>query len=567
MLQPRSTLAPLAATLTLIGSTFAYAQVAIDGVSFEDLSTSGKVVIGSYRGGAGVLDYDSDGFMDLVFADLPGPVPNRLFRSIPDPLRPGKRTFTDVSVSAGLDDADARTRYGGAALASDYDNDGDTDLYFLGQSQQLGNNGLLYRNNGDGTFTNVTVAAGLREAGVRSDSASWADFDLDGDSDLLLAVGHTTQPFRLYRNNGDGTFTNASAILPAVPNVQVVYSHLWLDYDGDGDDDVFTLAYSGGAAVLLRNDVDGQGNRFFTNAGGASSGFAALGPAPMGIAAGDIDNDGDFDLSITTAQVGTYYRNDAGHMTPITPFTTVFGWGTAWIDVDNDGLLDNYQAGSYAFSANHDRLHRNLGDGQWQDISGALNSPLDWTQHAVQIDADNDGRMELVAVNPSGPVPAISVYRNISTAPNHWVKVALEGDGSRVNGSALGAIVRARFGGQTRTAQVISGSSTTATEDLRAHFGLGAATAIDEIEVRWPRRGTISQRTEVYPGPFAADQIIGIAPYCYSDFDRNGFVNGDDFDGFVAAFALGDGAADADANGFVNGDDFDSFIGAFVSGC
>ncbi len=565
--QARRSAALAAAFLVVAAAATARAQVVIDGISFEDVATSGKVNIPSYRGGVGVIDYDNDGFMDLAFADLPGPVPNRLYRNIPDPLRPGKRNFTDVSVSAGLNDADALTRYGGSALAADYDNDGDTDLYFLGQSQQLGNNGLLYRNNGNGTFTNVTVAAGLRETGVRSDAGSWADYDLDGDADLLLAVGHPSQPFRIFRNNGNGTFTNASSILPATPNVQVVYSLIWIDYDNDGDDDAFTLGYSGGAAVLLRNGVDALGNRVFTNAGGAGSGYSALGPAPMGIAAGDIDNDGDFDISITTAQVGTYFRNDAGHMTAITPFTTIFGWGTAWIDVDNDGLLDNYQAGSYAFSANHDRVHRNLGNGQWQDISQALNSPLDWTQHTVQLDLDNDGRMELVAVNPSGPAPAISVYENISTTPNHWIKVALSGDGQRVNGSALGAIVRVRFGAQTRRAQVVSGSSTTATEDLRAHFGLGAATQIDEIEVRWPRQGSIAQRTEVFPGPFAADQIIAIAPYCYSDYDRNGFVNGDDFDTFAGAFVAGTPDADVDGNGFVNGDDFDSFIAAFAAGC
>jgi len=552
--------------ITLLAGS-AGAQVTIDGISFEDVSTSGKVTIPSYRGGVAVIDYDNDGFMDLAFADLPGPVPNRLFRNIPDPLRPGKRNFTDVSVSAGLNDADAQTTYGSAAVAADYDNDGHTDLYFLANTIGGAGCGLLYRNNGNGTFTNVTVAAGVRETPGRTDSASWADYDLDGWPDLFLAVGSATRPFRLFRNNQNGTFTDATSLIPALGNVQIVYSHSWFDYDADGDDDVFTLAFAGGAAVLLRNDVDAQGNRFFTNAGGAASGFAALGPAPMGLAAGDIDNDGDLDLSITTAQIGTYYRNDAGHMTQIAPFSTIFGWGTSWIDADNDGLLDNYQAGSYAFNANHDRLHRNLGNGQWQNISGALNSPLDWTQHSAQADFDNDGRMELVAINPSGPVPAISIYENISTTPNHWVKIALAGDGVRANRSAIGAVVRVHFGSQMRMTQVISGSSTTATEDLRAHFGLGAAASIDSIEVAWPRRGTLAQRTETYPGPFAADQTIHLAPYCYSDYDRNSFVNGQDFDSFVSDFEIGVGAADVNGDDFVNGTDFDSFVDAFVAGC
>ncbi len=556
--------AGLAPTLT--------AQTTLEGVQLVDRALTGEITLGNLRGAVAVLDYDRDGFMDLAIGDTSSTLPIRLFRNVPDPARPGRRAFADATLGAGLDDADSRARTGGGGIiAADYDNDGFPDLFLPARKFSDNTSGLLLHNNRNGTFTNVSVAAGVRTPpGENAESASWVDYDNDGFTDLFVAAGGTTaHTMRLYHNNKNGTFTDVTSILPVISGVGVIYSHLWSDVDDDGYPDAVVLTTSGAPPTLLHNTAGPGGSRTFTDIA-AAAGFTVLGPAPMGIAAGDFDGDGDRDFAITNGVQGVYYRNDAGHLTQIFPFGTFFGWGTTWIDADNDGRLDNYQAGSYPKSANADRLMRNLGNNQWSDVSPALNGGSFSSQYAVQVDIDNDGRQDIITVNPGVPGQFISVYENNSPRANHWLKVALRGDGKRTNRDAIGAIVRAQTGGvtgRTQTVEIIDGSSTTATEDLRPNFGLGLATSVDWIEVQWPRTGTLAQRTERFVGPFAADQIATLTAYCASDFNRDGFVTGDDFDSYVTAFVAGNPAADFDGDGFVTGDDFDAYVLAFQSGC
>jgi len=237
----------------------------------------------------------------------------------------------------------------------------------------------------------------------------------------------------------------------------------------------------------------------------------------------------------------------------------------------NDGWLDNYQAGSWPKSANADRLIRNLGNNQWSDVSPALNEGGVYSsQYAVQVDIDNDERQDIITVNPGTPGQFISVYENNSPRTNHWLKVALKCDGKRTNSDGIGAVVRVRnggSGGRTQTTEVINGSSTTATEELRSNFGLGLATSADWIEVRWPRAGTLGERTVRYPGSFAADQIVTLRSLCSSDFNQDGFVTGDDFDSYVSAFVAGAASADFNSDGFVTSDDFDAYVVSFETGC
>lgn len=170
-------------------------------------------------------------------------------------------------------------------------------------------------------------------------------------------------------------------------------------------------------------------------------------------------------------------------------------------------------------------------------------------------------------MNPGMPGQFVSVYGNISTTPGNWLKLALAGDGVRVNRSAVGAVVRVSAGGVTQMREIVSGSSTTSTEDLRAHFGLGEAEAVDSIEVVWPRQGNMARRTDVIAGPIAVDQILAISPRCDADYDDDGFVSGGDFDLFVGAFEAGAAGADIDDDGFVAGPDFDAYVAAFEEGC
>jgi len=485
-------------------SVVAADPICIDGICFVDRGASGEVVLGYHSEGVAVLDYDNDGYPDLLVGG-----PRQLFHNEPDPARPGQRTFVDTTVGSGLDDADATARQMFGIVAADYDNDGDSDLLMTGQDNTT-TYGLLYRNDGGGRFSNVSVAAGVRGSGNFANSVSWSDFDLDGWVDLMFTSADTSaRHLTLLRNNADGAFTDVSDLTPEFASVGLAYSHTWMDYNADGYPDCiipFTRR-----PVLLENVDDGQGGRRFIDVAPAV-GFTHLGPAPMGISTGDYDGDGDFDFAVSDAADGTYYENlGGGAVVESFPFGTIFAWGITWADVDNDGDLDNYQAGSWP-APNFDRLIRNLGNGQFDNISPALNALLLSSQQMVQIDVNNDGQQDLITLNPGTAGQTVSIYENISTTGNHWLTLRLRGDGRVINRDAIGAVVRVTAGGLTQIRQVTSGSSTTATEDLRLHFGLGATTQVDEIEVLWPAVGTLESRTDIYPGPFDVDRMLTLAP-------------------------------------------------------
>lgn len=559
----------------LASMTAALAQNEIDGISFVDRRQTGEILLGGYRGGLGVVDYDDDGYMDLVIGDNAGKM-NRLFHNVEDVNRPGARTWVDVTVGSGLDDADGTARVAAGCLTADYDNDGDQDVLILGRNPpgDARSMGLLYRNEGSGLFTNVSVSAGVRVEGGQVECGAWSDYDLDGDLDLVLC-GNIAPYVVVLRNNGDGTFANVSSgVLPALGGFGHVYSCMWMDYDRDGYPDLFTITSTGpGFDVVLHNVSDGAGGRRFVNTA-QQIGFEGLGPAPMGIAAGDFDGDGDLDLGISDAVVGTYFRNDFntdGKFTLITPFATMFGWGVEWVDVDNDADVDFFTAGSYS-SANLDNLQRNLGGGAFQDISSVLNTASLATQYAVQLDFNNDGRRDMVAVNPN---VSVSIYENVSTTPGHYLALRLRGDGVKVNRDAVGALVTLAAGGVTQIRELVSGSSTTSSEDLRLHFGLGSAASVEQITVIWPRSGSVASRTQTIAGPIAADQVLELTyvepQVTPGDTNCDGSVNGMDVAGFV--LALGDPeqyagqypdcsvlSADTNLDGSVNGLDIEAFV-------
>ncbi|MBT8484153.1 MAG: CRTAC1 family protein [Phycisphaerales bacterium] len=531
------------ATCTVV--SLADGPIAIDGIEFVDHGVSGVIDLGVRRGGLGVIDYDRDGYVDLIIGDDCGATP-RLFHNEADPLRPGERTLVDRTEGSGFGDPDGLPRRPIGVLVADYDNDGDPDVYLIGQRCGDQSIGLLYRNDGGGSFANVSLAAGVRATGYVPDSASWNDFDLDGHVDLLV-LGNPAATGRalLLRNQGDGTFADATDLLPPATGSGHCYSHLWTDYDDDGYDDCFVLW---SAPKVLRNVAAPAGGRRFEDAE-ADTGFDFLGPAPMGIAAGDIDGDLDVDIAVSNASIGVYYENAAGSFGRIMPFATYFAWGLAWSDVDNDGDLDHFHCGSFSAGANPDLLFRNLGDGAWDDVSAALNGVSAATRYSVELDYDNDGRRDLIAVNPGD---FVSVYQNVSRTGNHALTVHLEGDGRRVNGSAIGAVATVTAGGVSQIRVVRSGSSTTATEDLRLHFGLGTAAAAESIAVRWPRRGSIASRTEHFPGPFATGEVHTLRAGCPEDVDRDGLVAFTDLLALLAAWGpCADCVSDLDGDGDV----------------
>jgi hypothetical protein len=554
------------------GAPAASGQVSIGGVSFIDRGWSGQIPLGDYGGGIGVLDYDRDGWQDLLIGAANGRQKG-LFRNVPDASRPGARTFANVIVGSGLDDADNVSRYSAGILAADVDNDGDQDLMMTGFHFGDRTSGLLYRNDtvsgSAPVFTNVSAASGVRTGNDQPQSASFTDFDLDGDLDLLIASQQGSSRFlRFLLNNGDGTFADATTLVPTLSGVSTIYAHVWADFDLDGDQDCFVLSSGGGPSVLLNTFVGGT--RRLVNVA-QEVGFTTLGPAPMGIAAGDYDGDGDPDIAISNGAVGIYYRNDVGAggarvLTRVTPFSTMWAWGVLWIDVDNDGDLDHYQCGSVGQGPNFDSLKRNLGGGVFDNISPAMNSSFSVSQFAVQVDWNNDGRPDVVSTNPFGDNRYVAVSENVSTTPNHWLKVAVAGDGVRVNRDGVGALVRVRVGGRTLTREVSNGSSTTSTEDLRQNFGLGGSTSADWVEVVWPRSGSISGRTVRYDRPIAGDQILFLTAPCAGDFNNNGTTDFFDYLDFVAAFGAGDLAADFTGDQQIDFFDYLDFV-AVLEGC
>ncbi|MGE3106724.1 MAG: FG-GAP-like repeat-containing protein [Phycisphaerales bacterium] len=553
----------LVAALAVSGVASAQSPVCIENICFVDHGASGQIDLGPRFGSLSVIDYDRDGYPDLVVRDSTTFLA-RLYHNIPDPLGLGARTFVDVTESSGLAEyAGVGVTPEGAHVA-DFDNDGWSDLYLSGLRGGDPTSGRLYRNVG-GAFIDVTASAGVAAAGDEPESASWVDFDLDGNVDLMIASRTgSAHPLLLLRNRGDGTFEDASQILPAFAGWSRMYAHTWTDIDGDGYPDMLGIPTSG--PLLLRNLSDGAGGRVFVEAA-LASGFDLLGPAPMGISAGDYDNDGDFDFGLSNGEVGVYYENDAGQFTRRPLLTSIFAWGILWVDVNNDGWVDHYQAGSAGRAQNHNILFINRGGGVFEDISPALNDLLVSSQHAVQVDYNNDGRMDLVTINPYNTPTFVSVSENVSTTGNHWLKVHARGDGVRVNRDAIGAIVRVTAGGVTQSREIASGSSTNSNDDLRAHFGLGASSAVERIEIVWPRVGTIESRTDVYPGPYAGEQILELLPRCPADFNGSGDVTSQDFFDYLVAFLNGEPIADADRDGTVTSADFFVFLGEFFGGC
>ncbi|MCG3130970.1 MAG: hypothetical protein FLDDKLPJ_01745 [Phycisphaerae bacterium] len=478
------------------------------GPCFVDRVALGDLPLPDATLGLGVIDFDNDGWMDLLFGN-PAGQSIRLLRNVEDPDLEGGRLFMEVTAGSGLDDAESVERFAFGFSVFDYDNDGDSDVYSLGYTRDPATHGLLYRNNGDGTFSNVTMEAGLRGAGYSPQSSGAADFDHDGDVDLMVANAGGGRSILLYRNNGDGTFADVSDLTPDLGAFNAVYTVLWSDFDGDGWEDAFPLVY-GRPATLLRNVSDERGGRRFINVA-EDVGFTGLGFAPMGLVAGDVDNDGDIDYFASNGNRGRYYRNDGGALVSYDPFRSIFGWGNALLDADNDGDLDYYMAGSWGSPA-FDKLFENLGDGTWDDISGNLNGILAASRFALQVDADNDGRVDIVTMNPGTAEQRLSFYRNLSPSAGHYVAVQLRGDGTFVSRDAVGAKVRLVAGRTTQVREKYIGSSTASTDDPRLHFGVGAHETVERIEVVWPRVGTLASRTEVFQGPFAVDQVVTLAP-------------------------------------------------------
>ena len=508
------------------------------GIDFtlENSPTPQKYLIETMPGGVALLDYNSDGLLDIFVVNgghvsSPMPAPdaferhdprywNRLYRQNRD------GSFTDVTEQAGLANA-GDGNYGMGVAVGDYDNDGFPDLYVTNYGKNI-----LYHNNGDGTFTDVTARAGVAGGGW-SVSAGFFDYDNDGKLDLFVTryMEWDTQHSKdcggnfhtycppgefprttniLYHNRGDGTFEDVSQRSGIAAKKGHGLGVAFADYDGDGFTDIY-VANDGMQQYLFHNN----GNGTFTEVGMESG--AALnadgGPlSGMGVVFQDYDNDGLPDVIVTTLPRQTYavFHNDGhgsfsdrGLQTGITMLSGVTsGWGVGLEDFDNDGQKDLFVAQGHVLD-NVEKIDPSLH--YLEPMLLALNrggrfEPADPGTHARFAargtafgDLNNDGSIDAVATVLGGPV---QVFMNRGGS-NHWLTITLRG--TRSNHDGLGA--RVRVNEQTRFATT-AGSYESA-NDKRLHFGLGAAKTA-KVEVLWPS-GTHQVLNSV-----AADQFLEI---------------------------------------------------------
>ncbi|HET8638191.1 MAG TPA: CRTAC1 family protein [Acidobacteriaceae bacterium] len=524
-----------------------------------------KYIVESLGGGVALLDYNNDGWLDiylvngLTYDAMNGkaePSHAALFRNNHD------GTFTNVAEAAGV----TNDRWGVGVAVGDFDNDGWPDLYVT----NISGGNRLYRNNHDGTFTDVAAKAGVTLGGW-STGATFGDYDGDGFLDLFVP-GYVSYDFKhppdagsdqvasnnckfrgaavfcgprglrgehdhLFHNNGNGTFTDVSekAGVADTPGYYGLTS-VFVDLDGDGRPDLL-VANDSTPNYLYHNKGDGTFEDLSFESGYALNGEGRP-TATMGIAVGDYLNNGKLDIADSdfSDDYDVLYRNDgplsytdvsysSGIASPTIPF---LGWGDAFIDFDNDGWKDLFLANGHVYPevdkhdwgtsfAQRPLLFRNLRNGKFSLMPAVKGGGLALAlkaRGAAFGDLFNDGRIDVVINNLDGPP---TLLRDVDPGHNHWVEFRLVG-GKGEPRDATGASAFLTAGGITQRGDVLSGGSFASSNDPRVHFGLGQATRIDKLELSWP--GGRKEKVEI-PAPdciYTIEQGRGIVGrMCWRD--------------------------------------------------
>ena len=481
--------------------------------------------------GGGFLDFDNDGWIDVYLVNgglRPGTQPgrrasNRLFRNN------GDGSFTDVTKKAGVGDSS----YGMGCAFADYNNDGLVDIYVT----NLGPN-LLYRNNGDGTFTNVTPEAGVGDPRW-STSAAFGDYDRDGHLDLYVC-NYLKVPFSaakviicpysfpgvpntLYRNQGDGTFQDVTSVarVREDPRYSKSLGVLWLDIDNDDDPDLY-VANDTTANHLFENRGEGSFDDI-SILSGTSFGGTGIAQAGMGVDAAGLDGSARFSIVVTnySLQSNNLYWNEAPgsfsdrivELGLAGPGFLALGFGANFLDYDNNGLPDLFVANGHVLPNTQqidpnteyeqtNQLFRFDGS-RFVDVSGQAGAYFkrrNVSRGSATGDFNNDGRVDLLITNNNGKA---DLLENLTEPRDHWLKIQLRG--THCNRDAVGAKATMTSGSYSQTQEVRAGTSYLSQSDLRLNFGLGIRPRVDSILVSWP----CGKKQQVAP-PQQVDQIIEI---------------------------------------------------------
>lgn len=463
-----------------------------------------------FGAGAAAADYDEDGDIDLFVPMYEG-IPDRLYRNN------GDGTFSEVAAQVGLASAELHRM----ALWLDYDDDGDLDLVVVSDCYQLNCTGdqtiRLYRQENPDLFIDVTPSVGLGGTltlGAGAHCAGMSAGDIDNDGDLDLYIASWKEPSYLFRNNGNGTFTDVGA-LAGIDIQDTLWQPILWDFNQDGWTDLF-LAIDFEPNLLFLNNQDGT----FREAA-AAAGVDYVGN-DMGVALGDYDNDGDFDMYTTNifkdGDHNVLFRMDgiAGDGTPL--FAEVsqaagvddgrWGWGVAWLDANHDGWLDlatvnGFRTAQWKSDDSRFFLNRGGASPTFANVSARVNfNDTYWGAALAALDYDRDGDVDLLETCAgNGP---IRLLRNdqVGARKRQWLTVLPRQSG--LNKFAVGAVVRVTGGGLTQSRPILCGTSFLSQEPYEAIFGIPFGAATVDVEVIWPD-GAVTQLTGV-----AKNQVIEI---------------------------------------------------------
>src|SRR5678815_65149 len=516
------------------------------GVTFQHhAAPEKKFIVESMSGGVAMFDYDNDGKPDLYFVDSltvetasrPESARSALYRNL------GNGKFQDVTDKSGL----AHPGWGMGVCTADLDGDGWQDVYVTA----LGGN-HLYMNKHDGTFADVTQSAGVRVSGW-STGCGFADYDRDGRLDLFVSryvkVDLTRLPefgkdktceYRgiavqcgprglegetdfLFHNDGGGKFSNVSEKAGVSdPRGYFGLGIAWFDYNDDGWPDLY-VANDSTANFMYVNQKDGTFKEQAFPLGAAVSEDGAE-QGSMGVALGDYDHSGRFSLFVTnfSEEYNALYHHDGSHFSDVSfksrtaPSSLPYvGWGDAFLDYDNDTgpdvivvnghvypQLDKVKLGASAGYRQRKLLYHNRGDGTFEEVAARYGQVLmdeRVSRGLATGDLDDDGGIDVVINDLDG---APQILRNGLSGTGNWLLVRLKGKAP--NTDAIGAVLTVTTGSIRQRAVVQSGTSYLSQNDMRQHFGLGAATTVDSIEVRWPD-GTTTRQSAV-----KANQVVAI---------------------------------------------------------